>query len=164
MNAIVLSRPIWPSSRIKTKDYFMADSRNYDLTSLEGLQSLIETTPIHRWLGFRVSAFDAVVGSLTMVCPADGNAARFDGAGQAHGGAIATLVDSTATFCCSAMLGKTVPTMNIRVDYLRPAGGTDLTATARVVRAGRTVALVDVEVHSGDKLVAVGRCGQASGA
>lgn len=142
----------------------MSEPEQNDLASLEGLQALVETTPIHRWLGFRVSAFDAAAGTLTMACPAGGNAARFDGAGQAHGGAIATLVDSTATFGCSAMLGKTVPTMNIRVDYLRPAAGTDLTATARVVRAGRTVALVDVEVRSGDKLVAVGRCGQASGA
>ncbi len=142
----------------------MSETGDYDLASLEGLQALVETTPIHRWLGLQVNAFDAAQGTLTMSCPADGSAARFDGAGQAHGGAIATLVDSTATFACSAMLGKTVPTMNIRVDYLRPAAGTDLTATARVIRAGRTVALVDVEVHSGGKLVAVGRCGQASGA
>jgi uncharacterized protein (TIGR00369 family) len=51
----------------------------------------------------------------------------------------------------------------MRVDYLRPAAGPDMRARARVVRAGRTAAVVDVEVESGGKLVAVGRCGHATG-
>jgi uncharacterized protein (TIGR00369 family) len=142
----------------------MAEPDSYDLSSLEGIQQLVDGTAIHRWLKFKVDGFDKEAGTLAMSCPADGNASRFDGADQAHGGAIATLIDSTATFACSVMLGRTVPTMNMRIDYLRPAGGMTLVANARVVRAGRTVALVDVEVVAGGKLVAVGRCAQASGA
>jgi len=45
-----------------------------------------------------------------------------------------------------------------RVDYLRPAMTARLTATATVRRAGRTVAVVDIDVEDGEgRLVAVGR-------
>jgi uncharacterized protein (TIGR00369 family) len=51
-----------------------------------------------------------------------------------------------------------VPTINFRVDYLRPAMTARLTATATVRRAGRTVAIVDIDVEDGEgRLVAVGR-------
>ncbi|MEM7730068.1 MAG: PaaI family thioesterase [Pseudomonadota bacterium] len=140
-----------------------ADLSEFDLSSREGLQAMLDITPIHRWLGFEVSEFDAEQGTLTLVCSADGNASRFDGAPQSHGGALATLIDSAATFACSAAIGRPVPTMNIRVDYLRPAAGPRLEAYALVVKKGRTVSLVDVRVMSGGKLVAIGRCGQATG-
>jgi uncharacterized protein (TIGR00369 family) len=48
--------------------------------------------------------------------------------------------------------------MNFRTDYLRPAIGDALTAVARVRRAGRTAAIVDIEVVDDEqKLVALGR-------
>jgi uncharacterized protein (TIGR00369 family) len=134
-----------------------------DLTTVAGVQALVETTPIHRWLGFKVVAMDAAAGTLAMTAPGGGNSERMDGGGQAHGGVIATLIDSTATFACSVALGKTVPTMNMRVDYLRPAAGDEMVATATVRRSGRTVAVIDVDVIAGGKLVAIGRCGQATG-
>ena len=56
------------------------------------------------------------------------------------------------------MVGHGVPTMNLRIDYLRPAVGSDLVATAVVRRAGRTAAVCDVDVHDDQgRLVAVGR-------
>ncbi len=56
------------------------------------------------------------------------------------------------------VVGGGVPTINLRIDYLRPAVGDALTGTARVRRAGRTVALVDVDVYDEQQnLVAVGR-------
>ncbi len=133
-----------------------------DLSTIEGAQALLETTPIHRWLGFRIVAMDAKTGALSITAPITGNAERSDGAGQAHGGAIATLIDTTATFACSVALGKPVPTMNMRVDYLRPAAGETMTASATVRRSGRTVAVIDVDLEAGGKLVAVGRCVQAT--
>ncbi len=55
-------------------------------------------------------------------------------------------------------IGKMAPTIDLRIDYLRAAGEVDLTATARIVRAGRTVAIVDIEVTDPDaRLVAIGR-------
>ncbi len=51
-----------------------------------------------------------------------------------------------------------VPTINFRVDYLRPARGTELKAVAKVRKAGRTVGLADVDVYdAAGRLCAVGR-------
>lgn len=128
-----------------------------DFATRSGLQATVDLTPLHRWLGFVVEEMDPATGHLVVSAPAGGNAERSDGAGQAHGGAIATLIDSTATFACCIMLSRSVPTINLRVDYLRPAAGERLVATAKVQRLGRSIGVVDVEVMSGDKLVALGR-------
>jgi uncharacterized protein (TIGR00369 family) len=83
---------------------------------------------------------------------------RGKGTGQYHGGVIATLIDVAGDFAVALMVGGPVPTINLRVDYLRPASNTSLMATARVRRAGRTVGVVDIDVHDDNgKLVAVGR-------
>jgi uncharacterized protein (TIGR00369 family) len=51
-----------------------------------------------------------------------------------------------------------VPTIDLRVDYLRPARRGPLTATGQTVRVGRTVSVADVEVRDESAtLVAVGR-------
>lgn len=130
--------------------------------TIEGVQAMMDTTPLHRLLGFRVVSIDTGTGSFSMAAPTGRNSERSDGAGQAHGGAIATLIDSTATYACCIMLGRAVPTINLRVDYLRPAGGGEMVATAIVRRAGRTVSVVDVDVIAGGKLVAIGRADLAT--
>lgn len=132
------------------------------LADLGSANALLEVSALHRFLGFQIAKMDAAEGSLTMTCPAEGNAERFNGAQQAHGGAIATLVDSAATFACSLHLGRAVPTMGLTLDYLRPAIGNLLEARATVRRAGRTAAIIDVEVHAGGHLVALGRCRQST--
>jgi acyl-coenzyme A thioesterase PaaI-like protein len=53
---------------------------------------------------------------------------------------------------------RPLPTINFRVDYLRPAVNTALTVTARVSRSGRSVGVVDVDVlDSAQNVVAIGR-------
>lgn len=80
------------------------------------------------------------------------------GTKQFHGGPIAAFIDTVGDFAIGIVVGGGVPTVNLRVDYLRPAIGDSLTATARVRRAGKTYAVVDVDVMQPDgKLVAVGR-------
>ena len=55
------------------------------------------------------------------------------------------------------LLGKPLPTINLRVDYLRPGKGM-LTLAARVRRSGKTVGVVDVDVlNDAGELVAIGR-------
>jgi uncharacterized protein (TIGR00369 family) len=80
------------------------------------------------------------------------------GGGQFHGGPIAAFIDTVGDYAIGMALGGGVPTINLRIDYLRPAVGSVLTGTARVRRAGRTVALVDVDVYDEQQaLIAVGR-------
>ena len=88
---------------------------------------------------------------------------RRAGTKQFHGGPIAAFIDTIGDFAIGMMLGGGVPTMNIRIDYLKPAVGGHLTAVARVRRAGRTVAIVDIDVFNDqDALVAIGRGTYAS--
>ena len=50
-----------------------------------------------------------------------------------------------------------MPTIDLRIDYLRPAEG-DLLATARTVKRGRTIGVVDVEIRdTAGRMIAVGR-------
>jgi len=59
--------------------------------------------------------------------------------------------------------GRPLPTVNFRVDYLRPAIGTALVVTAKVRRNGRLVGVVDVDVENeAGQLVAVGRATYAT--
>lgn len=125
---------------------------------LESIADLLATTPLHRLLGFSILHIDKGAGTLAIKCPTGAAAERSDGAGQAHGGAIATLVDTTATFVACVAASRPVPTMNLHVDYLRPAAGSEMIATATIRKQGRTAAIVDVEVVSAGKLVAIGRC------
>jgi uncharacterized protein (TIGR00369 family) len=83
---------------------------------------------------------------------------RLAGTKQFHGGPIASFIDVVGDFAVGMVLGGGVPTINLRIDFLKPAVGDKLTATAHVRRLGRTVAVVDIDIHDQrQSLVAVGR-------
>jgi uncharacterized protein (TIGR00369 family) len=112
----------------------------------------------HQVLGLRLESFDAEGHSVVIRCPYGPNVERIPGTGQYHGGVIASLIDVAGDFALVAVLGHAVPTINLRVDFIRPASATDLLARAQVRRAGRTVGVVDIEVQdAAGKLIALGR-------
>lgn len=75
-----------------------------------------------------------------------------------HGGVIASLVDLAAHAAIAVRVGRTVPTIDLRIDYLRAAPAGNLLATARLLIVGRSVGRADVEIQSAEgKVVAVGR-------
>jgi uncharacterized protein (TIGR00369 family) len=82
---------------------------------------------------------------------------RGRGTGQWHGGPIAAAIDIAGDYCLAMLLGRPLPTVNLRVDYLRPGKG-PLTLVARIRRSGKTVGVVDIDVlgETGE-LVAIGR-------
>jgi uncharacterized protein (TIGR00369 family) len=83
---------------------------------------------------------------------------RGPGSGQYHGGPIAAFIDTVGDYVLVMLLGVGVPTINFRVDFLRPAVGAALVGTGRLRRAGRTIGVVDVDVHDAEgRPVAVGR-------
>ena len=78
-----------------------------------------------------------------------------------HGGAIGTLIDTAAT--AAAWATPTPPeslrgsTVALNVSYLTAANGVDLRAEAKVLRRGRNLSFIDVDVTDGEgKLVAKG--------
>ena|SRR5436190_10234899 len=89
---------------------------------------------------------------------------RLKGSGQWHGGPIAAVIDTVGDYALVMLLGRPLPTVNFRVDYLRPAIGTALVVTAKVRRNGRLVGVVDVDVENeAGQLVAIGRATYATG-
>ncbi len=75
-----------------------------------------------------------------------------------HGGVIATLIDLAGHAAVAVKIGRMAPTIDLRIDYLRPADGSDLTATAKLIRAGRSVARVDIEITDDQgRQIAIGR-------
>lgn len=132
----------------------MSDAR----LSAGQIQAIFDASPFLGFLRLSVVALDHDAGTLTLSMPIRPEFERRLGTGQFHGGAIAAFIDVVGDFAIGMAVGGGVPTINVRIDYLRPAVGGVLTGTARVRRAGRTVALVDVEVYDEQRaLVAVGR-------
>jgi uncharacterized protein (TIGR00369 family) len=88
---------------------------------------------------------------------------RGRGTGQWHGGPIAAIIDTVGDYALVMLLGRPLPTVNFRVDYLRPAIDTALIVTATVRRSGRLVGIVDVDVaNEAGTLLAIGRATYAT--
>jgi len=125
---------------------------------------LVDSCPFHRFLGLTVEAVDAEAGAVTMSLPLRQEFSRSDEELELHGGITAAFIDIVGDYAIAALIGRGVPTINLRVDYLRMGRGGKITGTARVVKAGRTIGTVDVVVHDDTgREIAVGRGTYATG-
>ena len=126
--------------------------------TVQQIQATFDASPFIGFLQLRAVALDRDAGTLTVAMPMRPELERRTGTSQFHGGPLAAFIDIVGDFAVGMAVGGGVPTINLRIDYLRPAVGRVVTGTARVRRIGRTVALVDVDVHDEQQaLVAVGR-------
>lgn len=122
------------------------------------LQDMLGRSPFLAFLGLKVVEADPVAEQVTMTCAMRPEFERGAGSGQWHGGPLAAIIDTVGDYALVMTLRRGLPTINFRVDYLRPAVRTGLVITAKVRRAGRSVGVVDVDVLNDQKvLVAVGR-------
>jgi uncharacterized protein (TIGR00369 family) len=113
-------------------------------------------SPYARFLG--VTVVRQGDGEVEFRLPFREEFVRTDGSDWLHGGVVAALADITGDFAVATRYGTGVPTIDLRIDYLRPARRGDLVAVGRAVRTGRTVGVADIEVRdSGGGLVAVAR-------
>jgi uncharacterized protein (TIGR00369 family) len=132
-------------------------ARKTPLTA-EQLQAGLARSPFIAFLGLEVLVADPEKQEVTMRLAMRPEFERGAGSKQWHGGPIAGVIDTVGDYALVMLLGRPLPTINFRVDYLRPAIDTSLTAVARVRRSGKSVGVVDVDVLD-DKhnLVAIGR-------
>ena len=138
----------------------MSRSSNEPLVPLtiSELQANLDRSPFIAFLGLKVVEADPAREQVTMTCTMRPEFERGAGTGQWHGGPLAAIIDTVGDYALVMALRRGLPTINFRVDYLRPAINTGLVITARVRRAGKSVGVVDVDVFDDRKvLIAVGR-------
>lgn len=124
----------------------------------EKIEAALYVSPFHEFLGLRVRSYDADAHKLVIELPMRREIERLDGSGQFHGGPIASLIDTTGDLLVGLAVSSAVPTLNFRVDYLRPITNSSAIATATMRRLGRTMAVVDIDVSNNEhELCAVGR-------
>ena len=123
---------------------------------LDGLGAALQTSPFHRLLGLRLVR--AEQGRVEIALPFREDLFANTDDPYIHGGVIAALIDTAACFAVIAGVGRDVPTIDLRVDYFRPARREDLRAIGTMIKGGRTLAVADAEVVGADgRVIAVGR-------
>ena len=119
------------------------------------LQAVVETCEFDRWMNLKVEALDDT--TLTMRLPFRAEIVGTPKVDRLHGGVVASLIDAAGCYLLIGLLNKRVSTANLVVDFLRPAHG-ELIAVARLVKMGRRICNLTVEVTGADgKLAATGR-------
>ncbi|MEQ9643505.1 MAG: PaaI family thioesterase [Alphaproteobacteria bacterium] len=127
--------------------------------TVDQINAMLGKSPFISFMNLTCTGIDLDAGpSISMTMPMRPEFERGPGSNQFHGGPIASFIDTVGDYALVVGLKAGVPTINFRVDYLRPAFGPSIRGTATVRRAGRTVGVVDIDVwDANDKLVAVGR-------
>jgi uncharacterized protein (TIGR00369 family) len=133
----------------------MTDDRS---TALARLREEMERPPYHHVLQPQAMDVDPAAGTVTIALNYRDGLARAPNQKSFHGGVIAALIDLAGHAAVAVKIGRMAPTIDLRIDYLRPSDGADLIAKARLLKAGRTVARVDIDVtDTQGRLIAVGR-------
>jgi uncharacterized protein (TIGR00369 family) len=126
--------------------------------SVEEIQAIFDVSPFISWLGMRALSVDYDKSEFSARMPLKPELERRPGNRQFHGGPIASFIDVVGDFAIGMLVGGGVPTMNLRIDYVRPAIGDALIGFGRVRRLGRTAAVIDIDVTDPEgRLVAIGR-------
>lgn len=122
------------------------------------LRRTVPTSPFHQWLRPEVESVDVASGEVTIRIDMREEFCRSPGQPEAHGGILAALIDIAGHAAVAAKLRHAVPTIDLRIDYLRMAGGSALRARAVPVKIGRSIGVADVRVvDDAGRLVAIGR-------
>ena len=127
------------------------------------LEHYLHASPFVAFMGLELTLLDPAIGRLALRMPLRPEFERSAGqSGRWHGGVISALADTAGDFALIMIHAVPPPTINIRVDYLRPVTGPSVTATATVRKAGRSIAFVDIDVTTDDgTLVAIARANYA---
>jgi uncharacterized protein (TIGR00369 family) len=126
--------------------------------AMQRLREEMRGPPFHDFLQPEAISADMECGTVVVRLAFRDIFARGANESFFHGGVIAALIDLVAHAAVALKLGRMVPTIDLRIDFLHAAPGVDLYATGRVLRSGRTTAVADVDVRAGsDRIVATGR-------
>lgn len=133
----------------------MMNERNI---ALARLREEMERPPFHRVLRPQAIDADPDTGTVTIALGYRDELARAPNEQSFHGGVIAALIDLAGHAAVAVKMGRMAPTIDLRIDYLRPSDGGEVIARAQLLKAGRSVACVDIDVtDTKGRLIAAGR-------
>ncbi len=114
------------------------------------------SSPFHAFLGLSFATDDT--GAVRVTMPFREELVSDPAVPYLHGGVIGSLLDIAGDYAVALELGRGVPTIDMRVDYLKVAGREQLVASAKLIRVGRSVGVADAEVRNAKgEVIAVGR-------
>ena len=119
----------------------------------ERVERALDTVPFARLLGIQLES--VLPGRAVLALPVRDE--HKQNHGVVHGGAIASLIDSSMAFAIIPLLAENerTTTVDLTIHYLRPLTEGVAKSSARVVRAGRRVIVVAAEVlDHNERLVA----------
>src|SRR4029450_8438004 len=131
-----------------------------EFTPEELLALMEDQVPFNRFLGLKGESIAS--GRAVLVLPVRPEFVGDPRRPALHGGVLSSLIDTAGGLAAWSALGagESVSTVDLRVDYLEPAGlGEPLRAEAELVRKGNRVCHVRVAVTHGTTLVAAGPAG-----
>jgi uncharacterized protein (TIGR00369 family) len=140
------------SARLATVTAMSVESREGPFW--EFVEGRADPPPVARLLGFDLVAIDPEAGTIEV-----GFTAReefLNPAGDVQGGILASMLDDTLGPCLVATLApeQWAPTLDLQVQFLRPAHLGALLGRGRVVRRGRSVAFLAGELEQDGAVVA----------
>jgi uncharacterized protein (TIGR00369 family) len=100
------------------------------------IQALCDETPGLRELGVRM---ERTPNGVTINAVLDAKWSIDDMHSIAHGGIVATLLDTAATFALIAQSDHDWATIDLRIDYLRPTRLGPLVVEGEVIHAGKRI-------------------------
>jgi acyl-CoA thioesterase len=108
------------------------------------VETAMERVPFARLLGLELQSFE--YGHAVVTMKVRDELKQYHGV--VHGGAIASLIDSTTAFAIITLLkeDERTTTIDLTVSYLRPLTDGVAKASARVLRAGGRIIAVSAEV------------------
>lgn len=134
----------------------MSETEQKTLPTVAELDARIRRAPYHQWLG--ISVVGVGDGEIVVELPWREEFVVNAEVGYTHGGILATMVDLVADWAIATKLGRPFPTVDMRVDYHRPAMKGTLTVRGKVIRLGSTFTTAEATVEDASgKLLASGR-------
>ena|SRR5215510_9433837 len=115
---------------------------------VDEIERQLLSIPYVKLLGIQLREISAGIATLSLQIRDD---LKRHG-GIAHGGAIASLIDTATAFATISLLGPDHPavTIDFTINFLRPVSSGTATATAKVLRVGRRTVAVSADVYRED--------------
>ena len=121
-------------------------------------RAVLEAQPFSRLIGAELTRFERGRAELSLPLRRD----HLQQHGIVHGGVLSYLADNALTYAGGSVLGDVV-TLEFKINYLKPATGTQLVARARVTGSGKSQAVCHCDIFALDGKGTERLCATAQG-